>query len=919
MPTPILATKLYAPPHRPGFVPRSHLIEKLNEGLHRRLTLISAPAGFGKTTLASEWIAGCKRPSAWLSLDEGDNDFARFLMYLVAALQTIQGGTGARLVAVLQSPQPMPVESVLTSLLNEINAMPDDFVLVLDDYHAVEAKQVDDALAFILEHLPQQMHLVITTREDPDLPLARWRARGQLTELRAADLRFTTFEAAEFFNQAMGLSLTQDDIHTLEKRTEGWIAGMQMAALSIHGRSDTAGFIHAFSGSHRFVLDYLVEEVLQRQLEHVQDFLLQTAILGGLCASLCDAVTGLDDGTEMLETLEHGNLFIIPLDDKRQWYRYHHLFADVLKVQLVKAQPERVSVLHRRASEWYEQNGQASPAISHALAARDLERAAGLIELVGPAMEGSSQSNSWLAWVKALPDELVRARPVLSVWYAFALLTVGAEMEDAETRLKDAEWWLANPSAEMVVTDKGQYQALPVLIAVARAYLAQSIGDISGIVFCARRALDLLPEGEQLRRGQLTGLLGLSCWASGDLDAAGRVFADYHAKLRTTRNIPDAIGTAFVLAEIQLAQGHLRAAASTLEHSLQFVVDQGKPLPPDTAELYRGLCELACERGESESALRYLSASKELDGQAELLGQQHRLRVSEALMKQTQGDLNGALDLLYEAEHLYISSPLPVVRPIPALRARIWVAQGKLNEALAWAHERNLSIDDDRSYLSEFEHLTLARILIAKFNDDPDESIHKVMGLLERLLQAAEAGGRIGRLIEILVLQALAHKAQGDIPAALAALERALILAEPEGYVRVFVNQDPSMAALLTALQASANSGVPSMNTYIDKLLAAIEKRIPSRSMQGTPPVIIGNSPESLHRPLLSNGLAEPLSQRELEVLELIGQGLSNQEIGERLFLALDTIKGHNRRIFDKLDVKRRTEALARARELGLL
>jgi len=802
--------------------------------MHGRLTLISAPAGFGKTTLASEWIASCKRPSAWLSLDAGDGDFSRFLTYLVAALQTLNEGVGTTVLAALQSPLQTKPESVLTSLLNEISAMLDDFILVLDDYHMIEAKTVDDALTFILEHAPQRMHLVIATREDPNLPLARWRARGQLTELRAADLRFTASEAAQFFNQAMGLDLSEDDIAALENRTEGWIAGLQMAALSMQGRQDTAGFIRAFSGSHRFVLDYLLEEVLRRQSESVRDFLLQTAILDGLCGSLCDAVTGRKDGGGMLEVLERENLFVVPLDDRRQWYRYHHLFAEVLRVHLAEAQPDRIPALHKRASEWYEREGLPPEAISHALLSGDFERAAGLIELAASAMEGSPQSAAWLGWVRALPDELVRVRPVLSVWYAYALFASGAGMDAAESRLKDAESWLAEPRAGMVVEDQGQFQSLPATIAVARTYHAQAIGDLSGTVKYARLALDLLPGGDEDRRGQISGLLGLSYWASGDLEAAGRIFSDFTARLRTARNIPDALGTAFVLADIRIAQGDLREAEDTILRSLQFASNRGQPLPPDAADLYRALSELCLERGDLESAAGHLEKGEELTRKSELLGWRYRLCVAKALLKQALGDLGGALDLLYEAERQYIVTPLPVVRPVSAMKARIWCAQGKLAEALGWAAERGLSVDDDLCYLREFEHITLARVLISRYRTAPDGSIGGTMRFLERLLAAAEQGGRKGSVIEIQALLALALEDQGDIPP--------------------------------------------------------------------------GNQ-----------GLSEPLSQRELEVLALIGQGLSNKEIGERLFLALDTIKGHNRRIYDKLDVRRRTEALARARELGLL
>jgi LuxR family transcriptional regulator, maltose regulon positive regulatory protein len=909
VPTPILATKLYPPARRPKLVHRPALIERLDEGLHRRLTLISAPAGFGKTTLAGEWISGSKRPSAWLSLDEGDSDFARFLMYLVAALRTIKADAGAGIMAALQSPRPAPAESVLSSLINEMNSLPGSFILVLDDYHSIDAAPVDEALAFILEHQPPQMHLVIVTREDPDLPLARWRARGQLTELRAADLRFTAAEAAVFLNQAMGLSLSEGSITALEDRTEGWIAGLQMAALSMQGRTDTDGFIRAFTGSHRFVLDYLLEEVLQRQPDRVRGFLLQTAILDGLCGPLCNAVTGREDSAEMLDALERGNLFIVPLDDRRQWYRYHHLFAEVLRAHVMAAQPDGVPALHRRASEWYEMNGLPPDAIRHALAAGDLERAAGLVELAGPSMEGP-QSATWLGWVRALPDELVRARPVLSMWYALALLVVGAEMEAAESRLKDAEQWLANPSAAMVVADERQLQSLPAAIASARAYHAQALGDIEGTVTYARRALELLPEEDHVRRQQAAGLLGLSCWAKGDLETAGRVFADYTAKLRAVRSIPDAIGTAFVLADIRMAQGHLHEAARTLEQSLQFVVDQGEPLPPDAAELYRGLGELYLERGDCESAARHLSRSSELGGQGELLGWGHRLCVAQASLRRIQGDRDGALDLLYEAERLYVRTPLPVVRPLSAMKARIWIAQGRLAEALDWVRERGLSVDDAPSYLHEFEHITLARVLMAARRDNARCSLLQVTRLLERLLQAADEGGRIGSVIEILVLLARVYDANGDASRALASLERALTLGESEGHVRLFVEEGPLMAELLTRLTAARGSGALRMEKYIQTLLAAIESQSPPGTTKGTHPPLRGTRAEALD-PLLS--------EREREVLRLLGSDLKGPAIARELFISLNTLRTHTKSIFGKLGVNNRLAAVRRARQLSLL
>jgi LuxR family maltose regulon positive regulatory protein len=808
MSAPILATKLYVPPPQPKAVLRPRLIERLNEGaLHRRLTLISAPAGFGKTTLLSEWVAGRERPAAWVSLDEGDNDPTRFLAYLVAALQTIAPNVGEGVLGVLLSPQPPHTESILTALLNEISTIEDDLVLVLDDYHAIDAGAVDDALTFVLEHLPPRMHLVIATREDPRLPLARLRARGQLAEVRAADLRFTPDEAAEFLKGVMGLDLSAEDISALETRTEGWIAGLQLAALSMRGREDVPGFIRAFAGDNRYILDYLVEEVLQRQPESVRSFLLQTSILDRLSGPLCDAVTDQEEGNVLLEALERGNFFVVPLDDKRQWYRYHHLFAEVLYAHLMAEQPDQVSILHRRASEWYEHNGSAADAIRHALAAENFERAADLVELAGPAMRRSRQDATLLGWLKALPDKLARTRPVLSVEYAGASFVTG-QLEAVEARLRDAERWLdatsdtgerpEAPSAEMVVVNEEEFRSLPARIAIYRAAHAQALGDVPGTVKYARRALDFLPEGEHLGRGAAAGLLGLAYWASGDLEAAHRTFADGLATLQMAGNIPDAISGTLVLADIRIAQGRLHEAASTYERSLQLAKEQGEPVMRGTADLYVGMSELHREQGDLQAATQHLLRSKELGERAGLPENRYRWRVAMARILEAQGDLDGALDLLDEAERLYVRGYFPNVRPIAALKTRVWVRQGRLAEALGWAREQGLSAHDDLSYLREFEHITLARVLLARYKSDREErSVHETMGLLERLLKAALEGGRMGSVIEILVLQALAHEAQGDSPSALVPLERALTLAEPEGYARVFVDEGLPMARLL--------------------------------------------------------------------------------------------------------------------------
>jgi LuxR family maltose regulon positive regulatory protein len=705
------------------------------------------------------------------------------------------------------------------------------------------------------------------------------------------------------------------------------------------------------------VLDYLVEEVLQQQPESVQTFLLRTSILDRLCGPLCDAVLargaslrlpeqGSDasltgefspspllprtytrlhlnpaaSGQETLEYLQHANLFIVPLDNERRWYRYHHLFADLLRQRLHQSaasstgdEGRGVAELHKRASVWYEDNGLEIEAFHHAAAAEDFERAAGLVELVWPAMDGSFQSAAWLGWVKTLPDELVRARPVLSVGYAWALLD-GGQMEAGEARLRDAERWLDTtadmserpevPSAEMVVVDLEQFRSLPASIATARAYIAQAFGDVPGTVKYARRALDLLPEGDHLRRGAAAGLLGCSYWASGDLEAAYRSFADCMASLKMGGNILFSISATIGLANIRVAQGRLHEAVSAYEQSLRLAMEQGGPVQPVMSDMYLGLSGLHREQGDLEAAIQHLLRSEELGEQAALPDWQYRCCLAQARIKEDQGDLDGALDLLHEAERLYFRTPLPNVRPVAALKARVWIAQGRLTEALAWARERGLSVDDDLSYLREFEHVTLARVLIAKYKRDrANRSILEAMGLLERLLKAAEEGGRMGSVIEILVLQALAHEAQGNIPLALLPLERALALAEPEGYIRIFVDEGIPMAQLLSA---TAAHGI--MPDYIGKLLAVIEAEEYKREDRSYLP------PAPPAQPLI-----EPLSQRELEVLQLIAQGLSNREISERLFLALSTVKGHNRIIFGKLQVQRRTEAVARARELGLV
>ena len=571
MSEPLLLTKHYVPLPRPKIVPRPRLIERLNEGMHCKLILISAPAGFGKTTLVSEWLAGCQRPVAWLSLDEGDNDPTRFLIYLVSALRTIMANIGEGVLGVLQSPQPPSTESILTALLNEITTIPDHFILVLDDYHVIDSKPVDNVLTFLLEHLTPQMHLVIASREDPHLPLARLRARGQLTELRAADLRFTPTEAAEFLNQMMGLNLSEKEIAALEARTEGWIAGLQLAALSMKGHQDTTSFIQSFTGSHHFVLDYLIEEVLQQQPEDVQTFLLRTSILDRLCGPLCDAVlcSPSVSGQETLEYLESANLFIVPLDNERCWYRYHHLFADLLRQRLGK--PKEFAEFHLRASQWHEENGDLGAAFHHAIAAGDFVRAAGLAEAAWQGMNGSFQSAAWLGWVKKLPDKLIRTRPVLCTQIAQAFTDTG-ELEASELRLQDAERCLDGSD----VANEAQLKPLPAMIALTRAYNAQVQGDPAATVKYAELALQLIPEDDFDRRARATTILEVIHWASGNLESAIRGIGDSMERLTQLGNHVMVVASAFAVADLLVGLGQPERGRADLSGCLT----TGRPTRP---------------------------------------------------------------------------------------------------------------------------------------------------------------------------------------------------------------------------------------------------------------------------------------------------------------------------------------------------
>ena len=652
-----------------------------------------------------------------------------------------------------------------------------------------------------------------------------------------------------------------------------------------------------------------------------------TAVLGSTSPS----------GQETLEYLARANLFLVPLDDERRWYRYHHLFADVLRMHLTAEQPDQVSALHRRASEWYGHNGSMDDAIRHTLAAGDFERAATLIELAEPEMRRSRQGASAkeLGWLKTLPDGLVHFRPVLSVAYAFALFNCG-ELEGVEPRLRDAERWLAppadlrarpespaagtcpakspqgEPSRRMVVVDEEEFRRLPGMIALLRSAQALARGDMPQAVKNAQRVLDLAPEDAPLMLGGAASVLGLAAWANGDLEAARRLTAEGMANVRLAGYISSAIGGSIVLADIQIAQGRLHEAMTIYERGLRWATEPGAPVQRGAADMYVGMSALQRERNDLKTAEQLLLTSQALGELGGMQQNPYRWRAAMARIREARGDPDGALDLLDQAGRLYDGAFSPNVRPIAARKARVWVAQGRLEEALAWARAQELSAEDELSYLREFDHITLVRVLLARHQrNHAEDSISGAVGLLERLLKAAEEGGRNGSAIEILVLQAMAYHAQGGLPAALLPLRHALALAEPEGYVRIFLDEGPGMMQLLR--EASEREIMPD---YTGKLLAAFEAE-----KQPAPAGSAASRGKSEDKPdLLPAQLhMDSLSQRELEILKLIAQGLSNCEIGERLFLALDTVKGHNRKIFDKLQVQSRTEAIARARELGLL
>ncbi len=905
MTTLLLKTKLYIPPVRSELVSRPRLVKRLNAGLARKLTLISAPAGFGKTTLVTAWLNSVERPFAWLSLDAGDNHPLRFWRYVVAALQTVNTAIGEDVLPALESPQPPPLEALVTALTNDIVAAsqtaPGAFpcILVLDDYHVIKAQAIHESLNFWLDHLPPALHLLLTTRSDPPLALSRRRGRAEMTELRAVDLRFTVEEASAFFNQAMGLDLAAEDIAALERRTEGWIVGLQMAAISMQGTADRHAFVTSFAGDDRYVADYLMEEVLQQQPQHIQDFLLQTSILNALHASLCDAVCGRSGSQDTLTGLEQSNLFIVPLDNSRDWYRYHHLFADLLRRRLSRASGD-VTELHRRAAEWYEWQGTINQAIHHSLAAKDFHRAARLIELHAETLEWQ---HGVLGWLNELPQELLHARPRLCLVAAWALHTFG-QLDEIEPYLQAIESHLQDAGFDLSADADRQPAMSPGELAQARRVMGEALniralvtlmqGNPSRAIEQFQQTLTMLPQdARELRRNAAIGLAE-AYYLRGNVSFASQAYAKAIEHSQDKEDMMVAVSLTR-LAELELIAGRLHQATETYRQMQQLVADQDKAQHYISGLINYGRGNLLRERNElvaAEHQFRQGIVCGARWAEPRLLLACHS---GLARVLQAQGDRAGALQAIEEAVQIERRHGITWAWGLPSattLQARIRLAQGDLESAARWAREQNLQTGDELAFSHEIEYLTLARVLVVQGAADA------ALELLARLRQAAKAGGRTGRVIEILALRALALQALGDLAGALDTLAQALALAEAEGYARIFVDEGAPMARLL--YRALERGIAPE---YAARLLAAYEAQ--DEAAEPKAPQV---------EPLI-----EALSEREVEVLQLLAEGSSNREIAHKLSISLGTVKAHNSNVYGKLGVNSRTQAVARARTMGLL
>ena len=902
----LLATKLHVPGPPPGFVPRQRLVETLGEGLARGRVLVCAPAGFGKTALLADWARGGGHPVAWLGLDGGDSDPARFWRHAVAALDRARPGLAGR----VGPPPPGSLAGLVTALINELAADPgpDEVLLVLDDYHLVGSGPVHESVAFLLENLPPGLRVVVSGRADPPLPLARLRARGQLAELRAADLRFTGEEAAALLGEAAGPGLPAAAAAALAARTEGWAAGLQLAGLSLRGHADPAGFVAAFSGSHRFVLDYLADEVLDGQPGQVRAFLLETSVLERLSAELCDAVTGRAGSQAMLAGIERAGLFLVPLDEVRGWWRYHHLFADLLRARLQAEQPGRVQALHRAAAAWCEEHDLADDAVRHALAAGDAAWAARLVERHVETLLGRSEGATLRRWLSALPAESVRDRPRLCLAQAYGAAQ-GFQLETLEALLDDAERAFAVSGGEPYHDPAGRPASVlanvPAGIAFLRASLARLRGDAALAARYNRQALAQLGEDEWLMRSFVRWNQAAADWLDGRLGPAERGLAEVLAERR-------AVGALFAgflpmrvwydLGEVQRAQGNLDAALATCRQALDTFGESSQTALTGPAHV--GLAQVLYERNELTAALDHATRGVTLCRQLAFTPALATGLAVVARIRHAQGDAAGALAAMGEAGQAGLSPQvITLFNPVPSQRARLLLAQGDVHAAARWTTAAGLGPDDGPDYPREPAYLVLARVLLAQHDPGP------ACTLLQRLLDAAASQDRAGSVIEIQALRALALAARGDHAGALGALTEALTLARRHGYIRVFADEGAPMRALLTQL-AAARPGQQHAARRIDpRYLAAL--------LRACGPA--GAVPPRIRAAAAPPGLIEPLTGRELEVLRLLAAGKSNQRIAHDLVVALNTVKKHVTHVLGKLGAANRTEAVARARDLGLI
>jgi LuxR family maltose regulon positive regulatory protein len=933
---PLIRTKLRPPFTRLELVPRPRLQARIADGLCRPLTLVTAPAGFGKTTLVASSVADSGMPVAWLSLDKNDNEGERFLRYLIAALQQADDAIGSEAAQLLAAAQPVPPEAVLTNLINDLDAAGAEMALVLDDYQAIHNRAAHQAVAFLLEHCPATFHLVIATRSDPPLPLSRLRARGQTVELRLADLRFTESEAAQFLNEVMGLGLDAGSVVVLEERTEGWIAGLQMAALSMRDRADIAGFIAGFSGTNRFILDYLLEEVLANQSPEIQRFLLHTSILDRLTAPLCDYVlasvgesrgTGDERSTpggllsagpsaSMLEHLERANLFLTPLDDVRAWYRYHHLFADLLRAQLQRSLGSPgVAQLHIRAADWYAQHGSLLEAIHHASQAADQERVERLIEQHYMELVSHGEMARMQAWRGKLSKEQVHTRPWLCIYEAYSHAWFG-ELDEADHLLAVAE---KRMRSEIPAADADSMQSH---LDYVKSRVTAMRGDMQWAIALCLAARKSVPADNPALQFDTGVTLGYEYFLQGDYANATRILEEMIRSGVASGAVIHTVAASCMLARLYAVQGQLHRSHSTYQMAAQAIPEASQEHRDATALVEVGLADLLCEWDDLDGALVHLQRGLALLAWWAKVDDSALAYVTLARIHLAQGNERAAMEAVERAAELVRTRGVfsEARQAVEVAQVKLWLAQGDLEAAGRWAASRDgLSGASDRSrFEDELAQTTRARVWIAQ------NQAKQAAGLLSHLEEAARSAGRMGRVIEILILKALALQRTGDTQRGLLALTDCLTLAEPEGYARIFLDEGPPMQVLLAQWPARASAGP--LRDYAIRLLrqfdagahvaAAVREKAPQAVDLPASPGPALTEP-GIRR--LEETLIEPLTQRELEVLQLVALGRTNREVAQELIVAPGTVKAHTASIYRKLDVANRTEAVARARQLGML